>query len=54
MTFLKVDVDDAEDIAAKQMIEAMPTFQFFKGGVKVEEMVGADKTALEGLIVRHQ
>merc|ERR1711874_452667 len=30
--FLKVDVDELEDLAASQEVKAMPTFSFFKGG----------------------
>lgn len=53
MTFFKVDVDEAEEISTKQNVNAMPTFQFFKGGNKVGELVGANKDQLEALIVQH-
>ena len=33
--FIKVDVDDAAEIAEKYKISCMPTFLFFKGGDKV-------------------
>jgi thiol-disulfide isomerase/thioredoxin len=36
----KVDVDEAEDVAAACEITAMPTFQFFKNGAKVAEFKG--------------
>lgn len=52
--FLKVDVDDAEDVAAKCGIQAMPTFQVFKGGEKVDEMSGADKNGLQALVVKNK
>lgn len=45
--FLKVDVDKCEDVAAGSNVSAMPTFQFFKGKVKVDEMTGADEKKLE-------
>lgn len=45
--FLKVDVDQCEDIAATHNVSAMPTFLFFKGKVKVDEMTGADEKKLE-------
>ena len=35
VVFLKVDVDEAEDVAAEFNITAMPTFIFIKGGNKV-------------------
>nr|XP_033507789.1 thioredoxin isoform X2 [Epinephelus lanceolatus] len=40
--FLKVDVDEAQDVAAKWDIGAMPTFIFIKNEKKVTEVVGAD------------
>ena len=33
--------------ASSHGVQAMPTFQFFVGGVKVDEMKGADPSALE-------
>ena len=36
LTFLKVDVDDQPDVAAAAQVAAMPTFQFFKNGKRVE------------------
>lgn len=40
--FAKLDVDKAKDVAQVCGITAMPTFQFFKGGKKVDEVKGAD------------
>lgn len=42
ITFAKCDVDKAKDVAQACNITAMPTFQFFKGGNKVDEVKGAD------------
>merc|ERR1712156_544025 len=36
--FLKVDVDELEDLAAAQEVKAMPTFAFFKGVMKLESV----------------
>ncbi|XP_049924053.1 thioredoxin isoform X1 [Epinephelus moara] len=44
--FLKVDVDDAQEVAAEWEIRAMPTFIFLKNGEKVMEVVGADRVKL--------
>jgi len=40
--FAKVDVDKAKDVAQACGITAMPTFQFFREGKKVDEVKGAD------------
>mmetsp|Transcript_7794 Transcript_7794/g.11922 ORF Transcript_7794/g.11922 Transcript_7794/m.11922 type:complete len:109 (-) Transcript_7794:165-491(-) len=48
--FIKVDVDDGKDIAMKCEISAMPTFQFYKGGEKVDEIVGANVDKLKEVI----
>jgi len=45
--FLKVDVDEAEDIQAEYEIEAMPTFKFFKKEAVVGEVVGANDAKIE-------
>lgn len=45
--FVKVDVDDNQDIVTRLGITAMPTFQFYVMGVKVDEFKGADRTRLE-------
>ena len=46
-TFIKVDVDQAADIAQMAGVRAMPTFHVYVGGQKVKEIVGADKIKLE-------
>jgi len=52
--FVKVDVDVGEDIAQKCGISAMPTFQCFKDGVKVDELVGASQEKLEALVNKNK
>ena len=39
VVFLKVDVDEAEDVAGEYNISAMPTFVFIKDGKKVRACV---------------
>lgn len=46
VVFAKVDVDKARDVAQECGITAMPTFQFFKDGKKVDEVRGADNNQL--------
>ena len=45
--FVKVDVDAQDRIAEMCGIRAMPTFQFYKDGKKVDELMGANVAALE-------
>merc|ERR1712035_131248 len=44
--FLKVDVDDAQNVVKEWKIRAMPTFLFIKNGIKLTEIVGADEDKL--------
>ncbi|BDA44390.1 Thioredoxin [Coccomyxa sp. Obi] len=50
VVFLKVDVDQNEAVAGECGISAMPTFQVYKDGKKIQEMVGASKDNLEALV----
>jgi thioredoxin 1 len=50
VVFVKVDVDENAETAEFCGIEVMPTFQFFKGSVKVDELVGASEQALKDKI----
>ncbi|CAI9116826.1 OLC1v1018090C1 [Oldenlandia corymbosa var. corymbosa] len=51
--FLKVDVDELEEVAKEYSIEAMPTFLFFKEGAVVDKFVGAKKDELTQTITKH-
>lgn len=48
--FVKVNVDEADDISQEYGIRAMPTFILFKDGEKASEFSGADPGKLEQLI----
>ena len=50
---LKVDVDQLGELAADEGISAMPTFRFYRAGKILGELVGANPTKLEELIIRH-
>ncbi|KAF9916922.1 Thioredoxin-like protein 1 [Linnemannia zychae] len=54
VTFVKVDVDEFQEVAAVAGVTAMPTFQFFKANKKIAEMKGANAAQLETLIKQHQ
>ncbi|KAJ1952510.1 hypothetical protein EC988_003519 [Linderina pennispora] len=47
VVFATVDVDDVSEVAQKNGIRAMPTFIFFKDGVKSDDLTGANKVGLE-------
>ncbi|EAW17665.1 thioredoxin family protein [Aspergillus fischeri NRRL 181] len=51
--FYEIDVDELSEVAAELGVRAMPTFMFFKGGEKVNEVVGANPPALEAAIKAH-
>lgn len=50
IVFVKIDVDELEDVAGECGISAMPTFQVYSNGVKVSEMTGADPAKLAALV----
>jgi len=46
--FVKINVDDNEEIAGKYEVRSIPTMIFFKGGKEVDKVVGGiDQEALE-------
>ncbi|KDE07093.1 hypothetical protein MVLG_02663 [Microbotryum lychnidis-dioicae p1A1 Lamole] len=51
--FLKVDVDQAHDVAAQFAISAMPTFVVLNGNRKVDELKGADTNGLRQLVAKY-
>jgi thioredoxin 1 len=53
ISMVKVDVDANEEAAAKCGISAMPTFQVWKGGEKVDELVGAAEDKLRALCTKY-
>ncbi|KAG0368802.1 thioredoxin h [Gamsiella multidivaricata] len=50
INFVKVNVDNLGDISASAGVRAMPTFQTYKDGVKIGEVLGANQKALLDLI----
>eukprot|EP00814_Leptocylindrus_danicus_P002647 CAMPEP_0116034128 /NCGR_PEP_ID=MMETSP0321-20121206/19415_1 /TAXON_ID=163516 /ORGANISM="Leptocylindrus danicus var. danicus, Strain B650" /LENGTH=105 /DNA_ID=CAMNT_0003510365 /DNA_START=154 /DNA_END=471 /DNA_ORIENTATION=+ len=52
VTFIKVDVDEGQDVAAQAGVSCMPTFMFYKGGKKVEQIEGADEAKLKSTVTK--
>lgn len=52
--FVKVDVDQAEELSQKYEVEAMPTFVFFKDGDVIHRVVGANVDQLKADIEKHK
>jgi thioredoxin 1 len=50
VVFVKVDVDENPETAAKYSVSAMPTFVFIKGGEVVDRMMGASPDRLREMI----
>lgn len=50
VAFVKVNVDDAQELTRKYGVSAMPTFMAFVNGSKVGEVMGADKAGIERLV----
>ena len=50
VVFIKVDVDENQETAAKYNVSAMPTFVFIKGGEVVDRLMGANPDRLQELI----
>jgi len=54
VVFLKVDVDDVEEVASTYGISCMPTFLFIKNGEKIAEFSGANADKLRELVVSNK
>lgn len=51
--FLKVDVDENHETAAKYGVKAMPTFLFIKRGEVVDAIQGANPALLKNMLEEH-
>lgn len=52
--FIKVDVDELDDVSSEAGVSAMPSFFMYKDGAKIDELVGASKEKLEAMVAKHQ
>ena len=48
-----MDVDELSEISSSAGVRAMPTFHVYQNGNKIEEIVGADKNALEEIVKKY-
>ncbi|KAL7160778.1 hypothetical protein ACSBR2_041428 [Camellia fascicularis] len=53
VVFLKVDIDEATDAAARWNISSVPSFFFIKNEEEIDKVVGADKSSLERKIAQY-
>jgi len=53
VVFLKVNVDENEEVAASYDISAMPTFLILKNGVEADKLVGANEAKLRELAQKY-
>ena len=50
IVFVKVDVDENSETAAKYSVSAMPTFIFIKKGEVVDKLMGANPLKLKEML----
>ncbi|XP_071732106.1 TPR repeat-containing thioredoxin TDX [Rutidosis leptorrhynchoides] len=51
--FLKIDIDEAREVAAQWNISSVPSIFFTKNGMEIDKVVGADKASLEAKIAKY-
>ncbi|XP_050719668.1 thioredoxin-2-like [Eriocheir sinensis] len=54
VVFLKVDVDECEDVAVTYQISCMPTFLFFKEEQKIDSFSGASEEKIRDYIAKYK
>jgi thioredoxin 1 len=48
--FFKIDVDESPDVSQEYEVSAMPTVLYFKNGVKIGSVVGANVPQIKSLV----
>ncbi|RKO96733.1 hypothetical protein CXG81DRAFT_13211, partial [Caulochytrium protostelioides] len=52
-TFCKIDVDELGNVAAEAKVSVMPTFNLYRAGKLLEQVVSADDNTLETCFKTH-
>jgi thioredoxin len=52
VTFLKIDIEEQEKLAAPMDVSAIPTVIFYRGGKEYDRVVGGDFDAIEKMAVK--
>lgn len=53
MNFIKIDIDECEDVAEKYDITSVPTFILFHKGEIIDSMTGAEIKKLRAMVDKH-
>lgn len=53
VVFVKVDVDESDDMSEEYQVSAMPTFVFIKDGLKVDTYTGTEEDTITSLIEKY-
>lgn len=48
--FIKINIDETEDVAVKHKIKAMPTFILFKNGIENQIIMGSDQGKIQKML----
>ncbi len=51
--FIKVDIDELDDISAEAGVSAMPSFFVYKNSAVVDQLFGANRMKLEDLCAKY-
>ncbi|EEQ98241.1 thioredoxin, putative [Perkinsus marinus ATCC 50983] len=50
VSFIKIDIDDFDDMAQENKVMSVPTFAFYKDGKEVQRVTGADPVKIEEIV----
>lgn len=53
MSFFIAALTQKQEIAMKQKVDVLPAFKFYRRGLLIDELVGADAARLQMLVEKH-